>query len=109
MNDMLPYTKGEKIAEGLVLAELISGIVAMIICMIVGLVEGFAVLFVVLSVVIYGIFTCCSVYPQWTNIVSKPERYTDEQFHKIRWGCIIAKIIFIALLVGCSFLPTSVL
>ena len=105
ITENLSYTKGEKIAESFALAEVLLGNAAVVVCMAAGLIEGFAVLFIVISIVMYGILTCCSVYPHATNIVTKPELYTEHQFHVIRHGCIVGKMIFAAVLLVCAFLP----
>ncbi len=99
----LPLTKGEKIA--LIISEVLTGFyfVAYIVLMLTGVMGGIATIMLVLSVVMAGIFTLCTLYPQHTNLVSKPENYTEKQFHAIRKGCITACFLFPAIMFVISF------
>ncbi len=91
-------TKGEKTA--LIISEVLTGIyfVAYIVLMLTGVISGIAIIMLVLTVAVSGIFTLCTVYPQYTNLVSKPENYTEKQFHAIRKGCIAACFLFPAIM-----------
>ena len=100
--DKLAYTTREKIGEAVSFILTAAAVASCIVLFAVDTIGGMAVLYIVLSLIICGIFTLCSVYPQWTNIVSKPERCTDKCFHGIRTGCIVAKILFVLLLFICS-------
>lgn len=91
--DKLPYTRGEKIAEILcgVLAAGFS--VVMIILMALGITDGANIIMLVCLLIIYAVFSVCSVYPQGSNLFSKPEKISDKGFHAARRGCIIAKAV----------------
>lgn len=91
--DKLPYTRGEKIAEILCGALAACFSAAMVILMVLGISDGANVIMLVCLLIIYGIFSLCSVYPQGSNLFSKPEKISDKAFHTARRGCIIAKAV----------------
>ena len=91
--DKVAYTSGEKTAEilgGVVLAVFAAVIVAL---MALGVSGGENIIMLVVMLVEYGIFSICSVYPQGSNVLKKPESATDRDFHKVRRGSIIAKYV----------------
>ena len=96
--DKLAFTKGERIAE-IVCAVLFAAFFAVyIVLMAVGYLSGAAILMLVISGVMYAIWTTCSIYPQWTNLVSKPEELSEQRLHKLRVGCLITDYIFLILI-----------
>ncbi len=99
----IPLTKGEKTT--LIISAVMTGVyfIAYILLMILGYISGIAIIMLVLSVVLYTIFTLCAIYPQYTNLVSNPEKYTEKQFHAIRKGCITACFLFPAIMFVISF------
>ena len=91
--DKVAYTSGEKNAEivgGVLLAVFAAVIVAL---MALGVSGGENIIMLVVMLVEYGIFSICSVYPQGSNVLKKPESATDRDFHKVRRGSIIAKYV----------------
>lgn len=91
--DKVAYTSGEKTAEilgGVLLAVFAAVIVAL---MALGVSGGENIIMLVVMLVEYGIFSICSVYPQGSNVLKKPESATDRDFHKVRRGSIIAKLV----------------
>lgn len=93
--DKIPFTKGEKIAE-LICAVLFAVFTVLyIVLIVVGYLSGEAIIMLVCNGILYSICTLCSVWPQGTNLVSKPENYSVEGFHRLRKGCIAAAYIFI--------------
>lgn len=94
--DKLPYTRGEKIAE-ILCGVLAAGFAAaMITLMALGIADGANIIMLVSLLIIYGIFSLCSVYPQGSNLFSKPEKMSDKAFHTARRGCIISKAVLMA-------------
>lgn len=102
--DKLEYTRGEKIGEAISFILTAAAIIVYIVLFAVGKMNGIVVLFIVLTLMFCGIFTLCSVYPQWTNIVNKPQLCTTKCFHSIRAGCIAAKTVMLVLNFICSIL-----
>ncbi len=96
--DKLAFTKGEKTAEIVCAALFAVFFVAYIVLIAVGYLSGAAILMLVISGVMYAIWTTCSVYPQWTNLVSKPEELSEQHLHKLRGGCIVTDYIFLILI-----------
>ncbi len=94
----IEFTKSEKTA--LIASAVITGIytVIYIILTVIGYISGLSVLMLILTMVIEGIMSLCAVYPQWTNIVSKPEQHSLKEFHSIRKGCITGCFIFPAVI-----------
>ena len=91
--DKVRFSKGEKAAEiagGIILAVYS---VVIILLMILGITGGENIILLVVMLVVYGILSICSTYPQGSNVLSHPEKATDEVFHRVRWGCIIAKYV----------------
>lgn len=91
--DKVVYASGEKTAEilgGVVLAVFAAVIVAL---MALGASGGENIIMLVVMLIGYGIFSICSVYPQGSNVLKKPESATDRDFHKVRRGSIIAKYV----------------
>ena len=91
--DKVAYTSGEKTAEilgGVMLAVFAAVIVAL---MALGASGGENIIMLVVMLIEYGIFSICSVYPQGSNVLKKPESATDRDFHKVRRGSIIAKYV----------------
>lgn len=94
--DKIPFTKGEKIAE-IICAALFGALTVLYIVLIaVGYLSGASILMILCNGILYGICTVCSVWPQGTNLVTRPENYTEAQFHRLRKGCIAAAYIFLA-------------
>lgn len=96
--DKLPFTKGERLAEflaGVFAAVLVA---AQIVLIALGVLSGGEIIIIVVELVIYGVFSLCSVYPQHTNLFTKPENCTKSKFHRARRGCITSKMILVAAL-----------
>ncbi|MBP1543565.1 MAG: hypothetical protein J6A16_05680 [Oscillospiraceae bacterium] len=93
--DKIVFTKGEKIAEIICAVTFAAMIVTYIVLMAVGYLSGESILMMVSSGILYSICTVCSVWPQGTNLVSRPEYYSDKGFHRLRKGCIAAAFIFL--------------
>lgn len=96
--DKLPYTKCEKIAEiasGALAAVMAAVIVAL---MVMGKTGGENIILLVCFLIAYSIFTLCSIYPQHTNLFSKPEKISEKGFRKARVGCIISKIVLMSVI-----------
>lgn len=89
--DKVGYTRGEKAAEivGGVMLTVYSAVI--ILLMILGITGGENIILLVVMLVVYGIFSVCVVYPQWTNVLNKPEKADNRAFHRVRRGCIIAR------------------
>ena len=94
--DKLKYTRGEKAAEITGGAALAAFAAVMITLMALNVTGGGNIILLVVMLMIYGIFSVCSVYPQWTNVLKKPESASDRDFHKVRRGCIIAKLTLVS-------------
>lgn len=96
--DKIPFTKGEKIAE--IICAVLFGVffAAYIVLIAMGYLTGASIIMIVISGVMYTIWTLCSIYPQWTNLVSKPEDMSEEKLHKLRRGCLAADYIFLVLI-----------
>lgn len=91
--DKVRFSKGEKTAEivgGVMLAVYLAVIILL---MILGITGGENIILLVVMLVGYGILSICSTYPQGSNVLSHPEKATDLAFHRVRWGCIIAKYV----------------
>lgn len=91
--DKVRYTKGEKTAEivgGALLAVYVAVIITL---MVMGITDGGNIIFLVVMLIEYGVFSICSVYPQGSNVLNKPETATDRDFHRVRRGSIIAKYV----------------
>ena len=96
--DKVTYIRSEKAAEilgGSVLAVFAAVIVAL---MALGVTGGGNIIMLVVMLIIYGIFSLCGVYPQWTNVLKKPEAASAQDLHRVRRGCIIAKLVLCAAL-----------
>lgn len=94
--DKVGYTRGEKAAEivgGVILAVFTAVIISL---MALGISDGASIILLVVMLVVYGIFSVCGVYPQWTNVLNKPEKADNRAFHRVRRGCIIAKLVLIS-------------
>lgn len=94
--DKVGYTRGEKAAEiigGALLAVFTAVIISM---MALGISDGANIILLVVMLVVYGIFSVCVVYPQWTNVLNKPEKASEQDFRRVRRGCIIAKLVLIS-------------
>ena len=91
--DKVGYTRGEKAAEivGGVLLAVFTAV--MITLMALGITDGENIIMLVVMLVVYGIISVCAVYPQWTNVLNKPENASDRDFRRVRCGCIIAKYV----------------
>lgn len=96
--DKLAFTKGEKTAEIICAALFAVFLAAYIVLIAVGYLSGAAILMLVISGVMYVIWTTCSIYPQWTNLASKPEALSEQRLHKLRVGCLITDYIFLILI-----------
>lgn len=91
--DKVRFSKGEKAAEivgGIMLAAYSAVIILL---MILGITGGENIILLVVLLIGYGILSICSTYPQGSNVLSHPENATDMVFHRVRWGCIIAKYV----------------
>lgn len=91
--DKLEYTKTEKAGEiacGIFAGAFTAAEIAM---MVTGITEGGNIILLVVMLIIYGIFSVCGVYPQHTNLFNNPEKVSEENFHKVRAGCIIGKAV----------------
>lgn len=89
--DKVGYTRGEKAAEivgGVMLAAFAA---VMVVLIALGITGGGNIILMVVMLVVYGIFSVCAVYPQWTNILNKPEKADNRAFHRVRRGCIVAR------------------
>ena len=89
--DKVGYTRGEKAAEivgGVMLAVFTAVIISL---MALGISDGANIILLVVMLVVYGIFSVCGVYPQWTNVLNKPEKASEQDFRRVRRGCIIAR------------------
>lgn len=94
--DKLSFTKDEKIAE-IICAVLFAVLTVLyIVLIVVGYLSGEAIIMLVCNGILYTICTLCSVWPQGTNLVSKPENYSEKGLHRLRKGCIAAAYIFLA-------------
>lgn len=91
--DKVGYTRGEKVAEivGGIMLAVYSAVI--ILLMTLGITGGENIILLVVMLVGYGILSICSTYPQGSNVLSHPEKATDIVFHRVRWGCIIAKYV----------------
>ncbi len=94
--DRLKYTRGEKAAEITGGAALAAFAAVMITLMALNVTGGGNIILLVVMLMIYGIFSVCAVYPQWTNVLKKPESASDRDLHKVRRGCIIAKLTLVS-------------
>ena len=54
---------------------------ASIVLIAMGYLTGASIIMIVISGVMYTIWTLCSIYPQWTNLVTKPEDMSEEKLH----------------------------
>ena len=100
--DKLSFTKGEKISEIVCAAMFAAFIAAYITLIAVGYLSGASIIMIVISGVMYAAWTTCSVYPQWTNLVSKPEDVSEQKLHKLRRGCLVTDYIFLILIFALS-------
>lgn len=94
--DKLTYTKSEKISEiacGALAAAFAATMIMLMVCEITG---GENIIFLVVLLIIYGIFTLCSVYPQHTNIFTKPEKISEKGFRAARRAFLIGKAVLMA-------------
>lgn len=91
--DKVGYTRAEKAAEivGGVMLAVYSAVI--ILLMILGITGGENIILLVVMLIGYGILSICSTYPQGSNVISHPEKATDLVFHRVRWGCIVAKYV----------------
>ena len=96
--DKLSYTKGERLAEIFCGAFAACIAAAMVVMMVLGATDGGNIILLVVLLIINGVFSLCSVYPQHTNIFSKPERISEKGFRTTRRAFIIAKAVFTAAL-----------
>lgn len=103
--DKLSYTKGELIAEIIVLSLVALLTAAYITLFAAGIFDGIVILMIVITLIIYGIFTVCSVYPQWSNIVNSPEKCSEKTFRRIRRNCIAAKLILTTAVFTIQIIP----
>ncbi len=94
--DKVAYTRGEKIAEIAGGALMTAFAAVMITLMALNITGSGNIIMLVVMLMIYGIFSVCAVYPQWTNVLKKPESASDRDFHKVRRGCIIAKLMLVS-------------
>lgn len=96
--EKLNYSKGERFAE-IASAVITAGSVAGYITLFaLSKISGVFMILIVASLILYTAFTVCSVFPQHTNVAMNPEKCSEKQLHSIRWGCIIAKIVFVGLM-----------
>lgn len=96
--DKLEYTKAEKAGEIACGIFAVAFTAAEITMMVLGITDGGNIILLVVMLIIYGMFSLCGVYPQHTNLFNKPEKVSEENFHKVRSGCIIGKaVVMIAL------------
>ena len=96
--DNVKYTRGEKAAEisgGVLLGVFTAVIIAL---MALSVTDGGNIIMLVVMLIIYGIFSLVGVYPQWTNVFSRPENASYRDFHKARRGFIISKIVLVTAL-----------
>ena len=94
--DKVAYTSGEKNAE-IVGRALLAIFAAMTVAlMALSITDGGNIIMLVVMLIIYGIFSICGVYPQGTNIMKKPESASDRDYHRVRRGCIIAKLVLVS-------------
>lgn len=91
--EKLAYTAGEKAAEISCGAAAALFCIAQTVMMAAGVVSGGHIIILVVMLIIYGIFSLCSVYPQHTNIFSRPEKISVENFRAARRGFIIGKAV----------------
>lgn len=94
--DKVAYTRGEKAAEiigGVMAAAFAATVVTL---MVMGVTDGGNILMLLVMLIIYGIFSVCGVYPQGTNVLKHPENASDRDYHRVRKGCIIAKLALIS-------------
>lgn len=91
----LEMTMGERIAEIISAVMTVGFFAAYIVMAAMGIMESGVVIMAVVTLILYGAFSICSFMPQWSNIMYKPETATPEKLHRIRKGCIAAKIILI--------------
>ena len=101
MKEKLTYSIGEKVFE-ILSALLAVGTTVGYVMM--AAEKGSSVILLVVSLIIYAALTLCSFFPQHTNIAYEPERCTERNLRLIRRGCIMAKIVLIALM----FITTAV-
>lgn len=93
--DKVRYTQGEKAAEisgGMLLGIFTAVIITLIVLNVTG---GGNIIMLIVMLIIYGIFSLVGVYPQWTNVFSRPENASDRDYHRVRRGAIIAKLVLI--------------
>ena len=96
--DKLSFTSGERIAEIICAVLFAVFFAAYIVLIAVGYLSGASIIMMVITGVFYTVWTTCSVYPQWTNLVSKPEDISEEKLHKLRRSCLAADYIFLILI-----------
>lgn len=96
--DKLNFTKGEKTAEIICAAIFAAFLAAYITLIAVGYLTGASIIMIVISGVMYTVWTTCSVYPQWTNLVSRPEEVSEKNLHRLRKGCLVADYLFLILI-----------
>ena len=96
--DKVKYTKGEKVFEILCGAFAACTVAAMITLMALGIIDGGCIIILVSLLILYGILSLCAVYPQHTNLFSKPEKISEKGFHTARRALTIARFVFTAAL-----------
>lgn len=96
--DKLTYTKGERAAEIIAGAFAAAVVAAQIVMIALGFLTGGEIILILVELIIYGVFTLCSVYPQHTNLFTKPEECSESRFRAARRGFIAAKIVLAAAL-----------
>ena len=96
--DKLPYEKNEKLLEAVCGAVFGFMKVVEILLMALGYLSGAALITFVVSLVVYGAFSLCSVYPQHTNLFTKPEECTEEKFRRARKSMAFARMIIVSAL-----------
>lgn len=102
--DKVPYLLHEKTAEAISAVMVVCSAAVEIVMMALGVMEGSTIILLLVSLIVYVIFSVCSAWPQWTNLVNKPEECTEARFHAIRMGCIVAKLALNAALFLIAFL-----
>lgn len=96
--DKLAFTKGEKTAEIICVSLFAAFLAAYIVLIAVGYLSGASIIMIVITGVMFTAWTTCSVFPQWTNLVSKPEELSEHNLHKLRRGCLVTDYIFLILI-----------
>ena len=103
MMKKIAHSKGELVAE-IISAVFAVAVIAVVIVFAVGG-KGGSIIFALVTLLCYGAFSICSFMPQWENsAMYNPEKATEEKLHKIRKGCIAAKIVITGALLILSFI-----